>query len=250
MHYKEAAGILSAQNGMNVYRGCTHGCIYCDSWSGCYRMDHDFTDIEVKVNAPEHLEEALRRRRRKGMIGTGAMSDPYNPLEEDLLLTRRTLEIILRYGFGASILTKSDLVLRDLDLLEQIRQRSRCVVAVTLTTMDEELCGVLEPGVSTTAARVRVLEELCARNIPSVVWLCPILPFMNDTEKNLQGILDACVRTKVRGIVCFGFGMTLRERGVGSIFTRVWIGIFRGCGSGTGGCLGMRICFRVRIMID
>jgi DNA repair photolyase len=211
MHYADYKTILSPQNGMNFYRGCTHGCIYCDSRSACYQMQHDFEDIEVKRDAPRILEDQLRRRRKPCMIGTGAMCDPYIPLEEELRLTRQCLEIIERHGFGLTILTKSAHILRDLDLLKAINARTKCVVQMTLTTFDEALCRILEPNVSTTRERVAVLETMRDNGIPTVVWLCPILPFINDTEENLRGLLDYCVRAQVRGILCFGFGVTLRE---------------------------------------
>ena len=140
MHEVKAKGILSAQNGMNIYRGCTHGCIYCDARSTCYQMNHVFEDIEVKVNAPALLEQALRRKRKKCMIGTGAMSDPYLHLEKELRLTRRCLELVDEYGYGLAIQTKSDLILRDLDLLKSINRKTKCVVQITLTTYDENLC--------------------------------------------------------------------------------------------------------------
>ncbi len=196
---------------MNLYRGCTHGCIYCDSRSACYGMDHAFEDVAVKRNAPMLLDDALRRRRSRCMIGTGAMSDPYLPLEAELELTRRCLEIIDRHAFGCTVLTKSDLVLRDLDVLGSIARRTKCVVQMTLTTFDETLCRVLEPNVCTTARRIEVLHRLKAEGIPTVVWLCPILPFLNDTPENLRGLLDACFSAGVRGIVCFGMGVTLRD---------------------------------------
>lgn len=196
---------------MNLYRGCTHGCIYCDSRSNCYQMEHDFEDVEVKRNAPALLEAALRRKRNRCMLGTGAMSDPYLPMEESEGLTRRCLEIIDRHGFGLSLLTKSDLVLRDLELLKSINARTKCVVQMTLTTYDEALCRILEPGACTTARRVEVLNILRGEGIPTVVWLCPILPFLNDNEENLRGILDACVRAEVKGVLCFGMGLTLRK---------------------------------------
>lgn len=211
MHFVEAKGILSAQNGMNLYRGCTHGCIYCDSRSKCYQFTHPFEDIEVKENAPQLLENALRSRRKKCMIGTGAMCDPYMHCEEQLGLTRRCLEIIDRYQFGVAIQTKSARILRDLDLLKSINEKAKCVVQMTLTTYDEDLCRILEPNVSTTAERVRVLEICRDNGIPTVVWLSPILPFINDTRENIEGILGYCVRAKVKGIICFGMGMTLRE---------------------------------------
>lgn len=211
MHFVDVKGILSAQNGMNLYRGCTHGCIYCDSRSKCYQILHDFEDIEVKQNAPQLLEQALRSKRKKCMIGTGSMCDPYMHCEEKLGLTRRCLELIDRYGFGLAIQTKSDRILRDLDLLKSINEKSKCVVQITLTTFDEDLCRIVEPNVCTTARRFEVLEILRDNGIPTVVWLSPILPFINDTEENLEGILDYCIRAKVKGIICFGMGMTLRE---------------------------------------
>ncbi len=211
MHFVDAKGILSAQNGMNLYRGCTHGCIYCDSRSRCYQFTHPFEDIEVKQNAPWLLERALRSKRKKCMIGTGAMCDPYMHCEEQLGLTGKCLEIIERYGFGVSVQTKSDRILRDLDILKRIHEKAKCVVQMTLTTYDEDLCRILEPNVCTTLERVRALEVFRDNGIPTVVWLSPILPFINDTEENIRGILDYCVRAKVHGIICFGMGMTLRE---------------------------------------
>ena len=211
MHETTAKSILSAHNGMNIYRGCSHGCIYCDSRSDCYQMHHDFEDIEVKINAPQLLEQALRRKRRKCMVGTGSMTDPYVHLEQQLGLTRKCLEIISRYEFGLSILTKSDRILRDLDLLKHINDTSKCVVQMTLTTVDEALCRILEPNVSTTAGRARVLEIMQDNGIPTVVWLSPVLPFINDTEENLRGILEICARAGVYGIINFGFGLTLRD---------------------------------------
>ena len=211
MHFVKAKGILSATNGMNLYRGCTHGCIYCDSRSKCYQMQHAFEDIEVKENAPELLEMTLRSKRKKCMIGTGAMCDPYMHCEEELRLTRRCLELIDTYGFGLAIQTKSDRILRDLDLLKSIKEKSKCVVQMTLTTYDEELCKILEPNVCTTKRRFEVLQILKENRIPTVVWMTPILPFINDTRENIEGLLDYCVKADVRGIICFGMGVTLRE---------------------------------------
>ena len=211
MHYADYKTILSPKNGINLYRGCTHGCIYCDSRSACYQMKHDFEDIEVKRDAARILEAQLRRKRAPCMIGTGSMCDPYIHLEEELRVTRQCLELIERYGFGLTILTKSARILRDLDLLKAINARTKCVVQMTLTTFDEDLCRVVEPNVSTTCERFAVLETMRDNGIPTVVWLSPILPFVNDTEENLRGLLDYCIRARVRGILCFGFGMTLRE---------------------------------------
>lgn len=211
MHFVDAKGILSANNGMNVYRGCTHGCIYCDSRSRCYQFTHDFEDIEVKQNAPELLEKALKSKRKKCMIGTGSMCDPYLPAEEKLLITRRCLEIIDRYGFGVAVQTKSTLVLRDMDLLASINSRFKAVVQMTLTTFNEDLCRIVEPHVSTTAERAQALEQFRDAGIPAIVWITPLLPFINDTEENVRGIMELCGQAGVKGIIHFGTGLTLRE---------------------------------------
>lgn len=214
MHFVDAKGILTGNSGyygMNVYRGCTHGCIYCDSRSSCYQFTHLFEDVEVKQNAPELLEKELKSKRRKCMIGTGSMSDPYMHCEEKLFLTRKCLEIILKYGFGAAVLTKSDRILRDIDLLDEINRSAKCVVQMTLTTYDDNLCRIVEPNVCNTKRRIQVLEEMRERGIPTVVWLTPILPFLNDTEENIAAILEECVRVGVKGIVCYNMGLTLRD---------------------------------------
>ena len=214
MHFVDAKGILTVSGGytgMNIYRGCSHGCIYCDSRSRCYQFTHPFEDIEVKRNAPELLERALKSKRRKCMIGTGSMSDPYMHCEEELRLTRKCLEIILKNGFGAAVQTKSDRILRDLDLLDEINRSAKCVVQMTLTTYDDDLCRILEPNVCSTRRRIEVLETMREKGIPTVVWLTPILPFINDTEENITAILNECVRVGVKGVIDFGMGLTLRE---------------------------------------
>lgn len=214
MHFVDAKGILSTGGGrcgMNIYRGCTHGCIYCDSRSKCYQFTHEFEDIEVKQNAPELLEKTLKSKRKKAMIGTGAMSDPYMHCEEQLRMTRKCLEIIKRYGFGLAIQTKSDRILQDIDILEEINHKAKCVVQMTLTTYNDDLCKILEPNVCNTKRRIEVLEEMHKRGIPTIVWVTPMLPFINDTEENLTAILDECGRVGVYGIIDFGMGLTLRE---------------------------------------
>ena len=214
MHFVDAKGILTGSGGhygMNIYRGCSHGCIYCDSRSTCYQFTHPFEDIEVKQNAPELLENALRSKRRKGMIGTGSMSDPYMHCEESLGLTRKCLEVILRNGFGVAVQTKSDRILRDIDLLDEINRTAKCVVQITLTTYDDDLCRILEPNVCNTKRRIEVLERMRERGIPTVVWMTPILPFINDTEENITAILKECARVGVKGVIDFGMGLTLRD---------------------------------------
>ncbi len=214
MHFVDAKGILTTSGGrcgMNIYRGCSHGCIYCDSRSKCYQFTHPFEDIEVKQNAPELLERALSSKRKKCMIGTGSMSDPYMHCEEKLGLTRKCLEIIHRHGFGVAIQTKSDRILRDIDILDEINRSSKCVVQMTLTTYDDALCSILEPNVCNTKRRIEVLEAMREKGIPTIVWMTPILPYINDTEENVSAILDECARVGVKGIIDFGMGLTLRE---------------------------------------
>lgn len=211
MHYKSYKSILSSKNGMNIYRGCTHGCIYCDSRSNCYHMDHNFEDIEVKFDAPIMLEAELKKKRKKAMIGTGYMSDPYIHLETNLQYTKKCLEIIEKYSFGLAIQTKSNRILRDLDLLKKINEKSKCVVLTTMTTFDENLCKILEPNVSTTKERFEMLLEMKANKIPTVVWFSPFLPWINDNRENIKGLLQYCIEAEVKGIIFFGIGLTLRE---------------------------------------
>lgn len=211
MHYQKVKGLLSKDNGMNIYRGCTHGCIYCDSRSKCYNMDHDFEDILVKENALELLEKELSSKRKRCMVSFGAMSDPYLHHEKKLLYTRRALEIINKYKCGVSIQTKSDLILRDLDLLKEINTHSKCIVNITLTTYDEDLCKILEPNVCSSKRRYEVLKILDDNNIKTIVWLDPFLPFINDNKENIIGLLDYIVKSHVFGVICFNIGLTLRE---------------------------------------
>lgn len=211
MKFIDAKSILSSQNGINLYRGCTHGCIYCDSRSKCYHTPEPFEDIEVKQNAPELLEDALKRKRKKCMIGTGSMCDPYLHAERELKLTRRCLEIIDRHGFGVAPLTKSTMILRDLDLYESINRKAKVVVQMTMTTFDENLCKILEPNVSSTLERFEALKIFRDRGIDTVVWFCPLCPFINDSLENLEGILGYCKAAGVKGIINYGMGLTLRE---------------------------------------
>ena len=211
MHFVKAKGILSKDNGMNLYRGCTHGCIYCDSRSRCYQINHIFEDIEVKENALVLLEKALKSKKKPCMIGTGAMTDPYLPLETELELTKGALELIYDHGFGVAVQTKSDRILRDLDLLAKINRRSKAVVQMTLTTYGDGLCRILEPNAASTSRRIAALKQFRDAGVPTIVWLCPILPYINDTRENIQGLLDSCIDAGVKGILCFNMGLTLRE---------------------------------------
>jgi len=210
MHYVKAKGIFTSDYGINLYRGCTHGCIYCDSRSAVYNINHKFEDIEVKENAVELLKKELIKR-KPCMIGTGAMTDPYIPLEKRLGHVRKSLKLVYRYGFGWACITKSDLVLRDIDLLKKINEKTKAVVQITLTTADDDLCRMIEPNVCVTSRRVEVLQRLKEENIPTVVWLCPLLPHINDTEENINALLDSCIDAEVKGVLNMGMGLSLRE---------------------------------------
>lgn len=211
MHTKEYKHILLANHTMNLTRGCIHGCIYCDSRSRCYQMTHDFEDIEIKANAASMLDDELSRKRKKFMIKTGAMSDPYMNIEAVLEQTRSCFEVIHKHRFGLSFQTKSTRFLKDLDILEKIHKDTRLVVQMTLTTCDDVLSKILEPGVETTSERVNALKILKEKDIPSLVWLSPLLPFINDDIENLKCLLNDCKAAGVRGIVWYGPGLTLRE---------------------------------------
>ena len=211
MHKVKAKNILSSSMNMNIYRGCSHNCIYCDSRSHCYNINHDFEDIEVKENALELLEETLTKKRNKSMIFTGSMSDPYIPLEKELKMTRGALELVYKYGYGITLLTKSDLILRDLDLIKKINEKTKCVVQMTLTCADDELSKKIEPNVCPSSRRAQVLKIFSDNNIPTVVWLGPILPYILDTEENIKALLDMMIWAKVKGVLYFGMGMTLRS---------------------------------------
>ena len=221
MHFTKVKGILSQKNGMNLFRGCTHGCIYCDSRSKCYQINHKFEDVEIKENAIELLEDRLKRKRKKCMIGLGSMTDPYIKEELKVKYTRKALETVNKYGFGMTLITKSCDVTRDLDLLKEINSNTKCVIQMTLTTYNEDLCKKIEPNVSSTKERFETLKILRDAKIPTVVWLCPILPYINDTKENLLGILDYCKEANVKGIICFGIGLTLREGNRGYFYSKL-----------------------------
>lgn len=211
MHFKEYRSILSSDNNMNIYRGCTHGCIYCDSRSKCYQIDHDFEDIEVKKDAPLLLDLELSKRKKACMIGTGSMSDPYNHRELELEYTRKCLQVIQKHHCGIAVLTKSNLILRDLDLLKKINEESKAIVQMTLTTADDNLCRLVEPNVCVSSERAKVLQRCYEEGIKTIVWLCPFLPYINDTKENVLKLLDYCSQAHVYGIIYFGSGVTLRE---------------------------------------
>ncbi|MCJ7717941.1 MAG: radical SAM protein, partial [Anaerolineales bacterium] len=179
-HVKQPDPWFGLKYNMNLYRGCQHQCIYCDSRSDCYRIE-DFSKIQVKTNALELLEDVLPRKRIRGTIGFGSMNDPYMPVEREYRLTGKSLEIISTHEFPVHILTKSDLVLRDIDLLKEING-VYTAVSFTITTADDELARILEPGAPLPSLRFQAMRELADAGILTGVTMMPILPFLEDSE--------------------------------------------------------------------
>ncbi|MCL2350842.1 MAG: radical SAM protein, partial [Defluviitaleaceae bacterium] len=173
---------------MNIYRGCSHGCIYCDSRSDCFRVD-DFDTVKVKENALQIIRDDLRRKVRTGVVATGAMSDPYNPREGKLLVTRNALELINAFGFGVTMATKSALVARDADVLKDISENSPTLVKMTITAADDALCRSIEPNVSPTSKRFEAMSKLADKGVFCGVLMLPVLPYVTDSADNIINIL-------------------------------------------------------------
>ena len=197
---------------MNLYRGCSHGCIYCDSRSACYHIDN-FDEVRVKADALRVVARDLKSKRKKGIVITGSMSDPYNPFEARLQLTRRALELLQRHGFGVAVDTKSALVARDIDLLHEISAATAACVSVTVTTFDDEMCRAIEKNVCPTSERLRALEAIARAGIDCGVLLMPILPFLNDTQENIASIARAARDAGAKWVYPGGaFRVTMRAR--------------------------------------
>lgn len=221
MNYIDAKSLLSnytdnnwwfgTNYGMNIYKGCCHGCIYCDSRSECYNIN-DFDSIRAKKDSINKLRIELKKKRKTGVIGTGAMSDPYNPFEKELMLTRQSLEEINKAGYGVSIITKSPLIQRDIDIITKIKEHSPVIVKITVTTYDDNLCRKIEPNVAVSSERFRALRSLSDKDIFVGILLMPLLPFINDTEENVINIVRKTAECGGRFIFAWGFGVTLRDR--------------------------------------
>lgn len=194
---------------MNIYKGCSHGCIYCDSRSECYGVEN-FDKVRAKKDAIQIITNELRKKRKKGVIGTGAMSDPYNPFEKEMMLTREALKEINNFNFGIAIATKSDLVLRDIDILKKIKSHSPTLIKITITTFDNELCKRIEPNVCVTSKRFKAIKELSNNGIFTGILLMPILPFINDNEENIVQIVRKAHECGAKFIFAYGMGLTLR----------------------------------------
>ena len=195
---------------MNIYRGCSHGCIYCDSRSECYR-DDSFYKVKVKKDALSVLVTDLKSKKQKGVIGTGSMSDPYNPLEEELQLSREALKLMDKHGFGVAIATKSPLLVRDVDILSSISKHAPVLVKMTITTADDQLSSLIEPNISPSSQRFAALKTLATNNIFCGVLLMPVLPFITDTVENIEAIVEKAAQSQVN-FVYPAFGLTLRDR--------------------------------------
>jgi DNA repair photolyase len=194
---------------MNIYRGCCHGCIYCDSRSDCYRVEN-FDRVAAKENALDIIGRELSHKVFHGVVGTGAMSDPYNPFEMRENLTRGALELLDRYGFGVHLITKSDLVTRDIDRLQAVGEHSPVCVCLTVTTFDDALCKKIEPRAPVTSQRLAAIKKLSQSGIFTGITLMPILPYINDTWENISAIVTAAAENGARFIYPF-FGVTMRD---------------------------------------
>lgn len=199
---------------MNIYRGCCHGCIYCDSRSNCYGIN-DFDKVRAKENALPIIRDDLRRKVKKGVIGTGSMSDPYNPFEKDMELTRHALELVDAFEFGIGIATKSDLIARDIDILSQIKEHSPVLCKITVTTADDKLASKIEPYAPSPKRRLEAIARLRKEGLFAGILLMPVLPFLEDSEENVLSVVDAAHEAGANFIYP-AFGMTLREN------QRIW----------------------------
>ncbi|MCD7948169.1 MAG: radical SAM protein [Oscillospiraceae bacterium] len=204
-------GWLGMNYNINLYRGCCHGCIYCDSRSDCYGTE-DFDTVRVKADALAILEQELRARRRTGTVMLGAMSDPYNPHEKQLEVTRGALKLFARYGYGVSLVTKSALVTRDIDVLRDIAEHAPAAVSLTITAAEDDLCRKIEPHVNPSSARFAALAALSSAGIRAGVTLMPLLPFISDSEENMLAIVNRAHACGAQWIHAYGgFGVTLRQ---------------------------------------
>ena len=208
-NYSEDNWWFGINYNMNIYKGCCHGCIYCDSRSECYGVEN-FDMVRAKKDAIRIINNDLKRKRRKGIIGTGAMSDPYNPFEKKLMLTRRALEQMNMFNFGVAIATKSNLVMRDIDILKKIKSHSPTLIKITITTYDDELCKKIEPNVCVSSKRFQAIEELSQNGIFTGILLMPILPFINDNEENIINLVRKAYECGAKFIFSYGMGLTLR----------------------------------------
>ncbi len=218
---------FGSEYNMNLYRGCSHGCIYCDSRSDCYRLE-DFETVRAKENCLTILRDELRRKIRSGVVGTGAMCDPYNPFEETELLTRHAFELIDAFEFGAAVLSKSALISRDKDIFESIAEHSPMLCQVTVTTAEGSLAALIEPNVSRPSERFEAVAEMSERGLFTGIVMTPLLPFIEDTEENILQIVRRAKECGARSVYPM-FGLTMRS-GQREYFYRKLEELFPGSG--------------------
>ena len=209
LHRSRSTEWFGTDHTMNIYRGCCHGCLYCDSRSDCYQIG-DFDTVRAKADALRILRDDLARKVRPAFIGMGSMSDPYNPFEKELRLTRRTLELIDAYGCGVAIATKSDMIVRDIDILTSIQRHSPVICKLTVTTADDGLAARLEPNAPSPGARLAALKELSGAGVFAGVLLMPVLPFLEDGDEGVLAVVEAAARAGARFIYP-AFGVTMRQ---------------------------------------
>ena len=209
LHRSKSTEWFGADHTMNIYRGCCHGCLYCDSRSDCYQID-GFDTVRAKADALCVLRDDLARKVRPAFICTGSMSDPYNPFEEELELTRHALELIDAYGCGVAIATKSDLIVRDIDVLTSIQDHSPVICKLTVTTADDALAAKIEPNAPPPARRLAALEKLAGAGLFAGVLLMPVLPFLEDSGENVLSVVEGAAGAGAKFIYP-AFGVTMRQ---------------------------------------
>lgn len=197
---------------MNIYKGCCYGCFYCDSRSDCYQIQ-DFDTVSAKENALQIIRDELRKKTKTGVIGTGSMSDPYNPFEEKYQLSRQALNIINTYHFGIAIATKSSLIARDIDILKQIKEHSPVLTKITVTSYDDEISKIIEPGVCVSSKRFEAIHKLSEAGIFTGILMMPLLPYLTDTPENILGIINSAHQNGAKFIYpLFGLSLRLGQR--------------------------------------
>ena len=209
LHRSRSTEWFGADHTMNLYRGCCHGCLYCDSRSGCYQIG-EFDTVRAKADALRILRDDLARKARPAFICTGSMSDPYNPFEAELLLTRHALELIDAYECGTAIATKSDLIVRDKDILASIQRHSPVICKLTVTTADDALAAKIEPHAPPPSRRLAALEKLSGAGLFAGVLLMPVLPFLEDSKENVLAVVERAAQAGARFIYP-AFGVTMRQ---------------------------------------
>ncbi|MGL1934963.1 MAG: radical SAM protein [Fibrobacterales bacterium] len=207
---KEPDSFFGVRYNMNLYRGCSHQCIYCDSRSECYQIEDFNHSIEVKTNAITLLNKELSKKRIKGTIGTGSMNDPYMPIEKKYKLTRQALKAIYLNRFPLHIITKGTLVTRDRDILQEIH-KLYAAISFSITTPHDAIARSIEPGAPNATNRFSAMKTLALTGLYTGVTLMPSLPWITDDINDLKMLINKSVDAGAQYIIS-GFGVTLRDR--------------------------------------